>query len=588
MSVPAFEMSPVEQKRLQASLKTATGTFNQAVAVSQDALNDGLYYLFDKFEELKKMEVNSKKFGSINASMSYSEISLPVKSSNYRTVVFYCIFESGQLIVTDDMGRPKPPIKMDKWRFAFDVDFTTLQVPPQTQEHEEVKKKLKQLGDYSIKRLFLDFKTHKIRNFKKDLSSFEGHVWNNEDLQSFLSLMSFWGDPDKGVMKDPQKSTLGYYLTTPKPETVNPPAPTFPPTAMKHQHYKYIAPGKDVPDEGLKLGKNNMLLYLEMTQNQSFPKEDILEYSGNFVTPGMKGTTCISRDVFWDSYLIRNPPLSSPPGSLPPLLREFNRHTYAWLGGFHIWAKGYVAGVSWSFGFGHTGWEPPRTPEYFAWKRVSADKWEWKVSDDKSDSDKGTWPVKAEGKAKSYTYNELWFVPGQNVIHIKGVSKLWAEWEKSGWETVIEKGGSEVKFSVDISMDSVIEGGLKLNMNLPQTPKDIFKITQVMSPWGAAAQQDSSDDTEPEPERWETAEGDEDKIIPEAKAEEKKSINVKNIMEAANIAAGQLDFQSMTTNLQSALLNSARFVISGGRDFYHKNPVFNNNGDLLVEARYKS
>lgn len=104
MSVPAFEMSPVEQKRLQASLKTATGTFNQAVAVSQDALNDGLYYLFDKFEELKKMEVNSKKFGSINASMSYSEISLPVKSSNYRTVVFYCIFESGQLIVTDDMG----------------------------------------------------------------------------------------------------------------------------------------------------------------------------------------------------------------------------------------------------------------------------------------------------------------------------------------------------------------------------------------------------------------------------------------------------------------------------------------------------
>lgn len=113
-------------------------------------------------------------------------------------------------------------------------------------------------------------------------------------------------------MKDARKSTLGYFLTTSKPETVNSPAPTFPVSAMKYQNYQYIAPGKQTPEEGLKEGEHNMLLYLGMTQDQQFPREDILEYSGNSVIPQTEGTVCISRDVFWDWYLLRNPSLEGP------------------------------------------------------------------------------------------------------------------------------------------------------------------------------------------------------------------------------------------------------------------------------------
>lgn len=90
--------------RLQSSLQTATVTFDHLVAVSQEALNDGLYYLFDKYEEFRTMKVNKKKFGRINAVMSHSEVSLPVKSSNYRTLNFFCIFDNGELILTDDDG----------------------------------------------------------------------------------------------------------------------------------------------------------------------------------------------------------------------------------------------------------------------------------------------------------------------------------------------------------------------------------------------------------------------------------------------------------------------------------------------------
>jgi hypothetical protein len=283
--------------------------------------------------------------------------------------------------------------------------------------------------------------------------------------------MSFWGDPDKGVMKDHQKCTLGYCLTTTKPETVNPPAPTFPPTLLKHQHYKYIAQGKSSADEGLDEGKNNMLLYLEMTQNQPFPREDILEYSGNFITPGMKGSSCISRDLFWDSYLLRNSPLTTAGGggnadSPPPLLREFNRHAYAWLGDFHIWASHYTAGISWSYGFGHTDWEPSHDASFFAWKKVSPTEWEWSLTEEKLGSDKGVWPFHAYGNAScklnilwllllalvvntldcaclsqaraltglstAYTKNSLWFNPGENIVHIKGDSRLWVKWGYAG------------------------------------------------------------------------------------------------------------------------------------------------------------
>jgi hypothetical protein len=239
---------------------------------------------------------------------------------------------------------------------------------------------------------------HKIAYFQQDLSDFGKHKWDPEDLDKFLLLMSGWGNAQTGVMKDHQKSTLGYYLTTQKPETVNPLGPTFPPTALKHQHYKYIAPGSTEPEDGLEKGKNNMLLYLEMTQQRPFPSEDILEYSGNFVAAGMKGTACISREIFWDSYLLCSPPLDSPSG-IPPLLREFNRHLYAWQAGFHVWASGFEAGVQWSYGIGPQRKEEPHPPSYFSWARISPTEWEFNTHSQKHSSDTGAMGYWAEGDA---------------------------------------------------------------------------------------------------------------------------------------------------------------------------------------------
>lgn len=91
-------------KRLEATPRTPTGSFHQVVAVSQKTLNNGLHYLFDLYEDLQTMSVTSKDFGHVNAIFDKIEVSLPVKSTKYHTLNYYCIFESGQLVLIDDHG----------------------------------------------------------------------------------------------------------------------------------------------------------------------------------------------------------------------------------------------------------------------------------------------------------------------------------------------------------------------------------------------------------------------------------------------------------------------------------------------------
>lgn len=158
--------------------------------------------------------------------------------------------------------------------------------------------------------------------FSADNSDFKGYVLDEDQSLDLGVILAKWYTGTDSVMNDREKRTLAYGLETTKPQSVNQNAPTFPPTALRFQTYEYIAPGKQEPEEGIGKGDNNMLLYLQMTGRQDFPSQDILNYSGNYVSRGMHGTTCIAREIFWDSYLLRT--------SAPLLLQLFNVSTYAW------------------------------------------------------------------------------------------------------------------------------------------------------------------------------------------------------------------------------------------------------------------
>lgn len=169
---------------------------------------------------------------------------------------------------------------------------------------------------------------------------------------------------------DRQKRTLAYALHTEKPETVNEQAPTFPPTSLKLQTYPYIAPNETEPGEGLgPAGDNNMLLYLQMTDHRHFPDIRLLEYSGNYVSPGMNGTICIGRDIIWDSYLLRHYP------SL--LLSLFNAYTYAWVASASI---PDIIAERWVIALGDA--THASDPKFYSWNQSASDPltWTWAPS----------------------------------------------------------------------------------------------------------------------------------------------------------------------------------------------------------------
>ena len=113
-----------------------------------------------------------------------------------------------------------------------------------------------------------------------------------------------------------------------------------------------------------------------------------------------------------------------------------------------------------------------------------------------------------------------------------------------------------VNWNTEITLESVQEGGLKISLEMPEftVDSDPFAITADES-WGGSA-----DDLE--------------------KQYQGLKDNLQNRMENFPL----LDAQKA---LQEDLANSARFVIPGGGTFRYDKPIFNDNGDLMIEASYQ-
>lgn len=162
-------------------------------------------------------------------------------------------------------------------------------------------------------------------------------------------------------MTDRRYRTIGYGLHTTDPGSISDQS-TFPPTSLKFQTYEYIAPEKTEPNERTPDGDNNMLLYLQMTDNKPFLPGAILPYSGNFVSKGMDGTICIERGIFWDNYLLRT--------TVPELLHTFNHATYVWIKNANV---DDLKRPYWEMGIGNS--IHSANPDFFRWEPTGTMAW---------------------------------------------------------------------------------------------------------------------------------------------------------------------------------------------------------------------
>jgi hypothetical protein len=170
--------------------------------------------------------------------------------------------------------------------------------------------------------------------------------------------------------------SLGYTWTTQVPQQAYGNAPSFPPTDLIFQCYPYYAKGQTVPTEGLgPAGDNNMLLYLEMTDLRPPPKERSLNYSGNWSTPSIPGSMCISTQVFWNEYLLRD-------DTMGPLLTMMNKAT--WVEALKTSASyGLTCYFSWTQGINQ-----PHPDSFYDWvPKSDGTGWTWNQTTNQSDTD---------------------------------------------------------------------------------------------------------------------------------------------------------------------------------------------------------
>ncbi|KAF8243632.1 hypothetical protein K440DRAFT_561107, partial [Wilcoxina mikolae CBS 423.85] len=300
------------------------------------------------------------------------------------------------------------------------------------------------------------------------------------------------------------------------------------------------SPRETTPYEGLDdKGGNNVLLYLEMTDHKDFPQERLLSYSGNFVSPGMSGTMCIGQDIFWDSFLLRD--------SLPLLLRVLNESTYGWAKDAWIKYEGVASEWSYKIGVG-PGSGTDSEPDFYAWKPEEGNKlsWTWDKSSESKDESGADGSFGSDIRAWCDTNNKMSVTPGSNVINISGETVLRCKVNN------FNRAVASMKWNLDVALNSVHEGGLEISLNLPDNPVNSWVQPPYEDNW---------------PFNWH--EGEADKL---------KTYLVDGLNNAP--------FAQAEEQLQNALRSTARFVVPGGGTFFYKNPIFNDNGDLLIEIGY--
>lgn len=541
-------MSDESDKRLQAML----GGFSEITALTQRAINAAMVKMVTDRPEVAHVSCKTKRGDSLKGTIAEPLVSLKVTGPTRAGLEYTARFGSGTLHFNYD-----PPLDFNTkdWVIAFNVALDKIDLEPGSDEDKAVRVAIDQPGDFSLQSLFLTFNSGDITKLNDDRCDFKGVNLDDDDKYTLGSILAKWYI-EEGPMTERRNRTIGYNMLTSKPSSVNQQAPTFPPTSLKFQTYEYIGPGQTKPSEGIPAGDNNMLLYLQMTDNKPFPPTTILPYTGNFASSGMDGSMCIGRNIFWDNYLLRVSPATE-------LLHTLNHATYVWIKHADI---DRTQSPNWEIGVGDSSHSA--SPPFFHWIKQGIMSWAW--GQPRKDDEQY---YKHETQA-GYVYgrltvdcnvtNSMSTSAGSNVIRVTGKSDVKVDSScGSGspfapWATMY---GLHVWFSWDttITINAVGAGGLKIVIDLDE---DNFRVGN-------------------DPLYYR---GDDGAFGPKRSDVEKKQNGLADKLKSALKNSA---LQSMADELQKNLDNAARFVVPGLGVFKYKDPMFNNNGDLFISVEYQ-
>ncbi|KAK0657829.1 hypothetical protein B0T16DRAFT_69071 [Cercophora newfieldiana] len=386
----AFEKSLIEL--------TSPDPWNQIVVLSCKTINEGFSRLYDAAKakdpmstplchiDLKPRTITATMVANLKPSQVIANV-VEKAGDKVPMLYFQWNFESGTMSVPLEYEEEgTKDYDLQGWRVAFATKIVSEPVSTEDERYGEIKKRMGDpVGDFSISRLFLQ-----VQGFRSDQvgyyapgSYFGGINWDKEPAAphtAFNVLLDVWASK----MKKGWHDTVGFRLVTSKPETVQPHAPTFPPTSITYTTYPWIDP--TTPRDKDNGSSANALCYLIMTKNRApSTATPLLPYTGTWVTadklidPGRDAIMCISAPQFWGEWLL-------------PQMRALNLAAHVQPLEPTLEADGFNgASIQLDFEAGRCTAHPESSDAYFAFKpgKDGEDeegkwnsKWEWKSNDE--------------------------------------------------------------------------------------------------------------------------------------------------------------------------------------------------------------
>ncbi|QIX02071.1 hypothetical protein AMS68_007588 [Peltaster fructicola] len=543
--------------RLGLSLHARDGRkYDQVIALTQGNINESLQYYYDINSEALKFDVKVK--GAIRAQLQ-GEILAPtvelIDEDNNDKALYCLTFDRGSKYITfvqedpeDDNSRYVPQSQdASGWKLAFEVNFGLSKL---TSVPENIREQINKPGDYSVSQLIVIFGTADTLTFNWERSTIKlkGNDAIADARTAFKLFVDRWLTATKMRDEPAKHNVLGYAVTTPDPTAIELAAPSFPPTSVRLQTINH-RPNGDA-SQGSTGSDFNAFLFTEMCGNREMITSD-LPWSGDFFYESIGGTLLMSKSIFFDDYISK---------ALAPI---------------NIMGK--------------------RAANEMALRLIGDRLGPWAISDNESDADNNEFQVDGKNlrhswdRRRSHPWQESRILTMTAHFHTEVSTHVWMlnsnsfifrRWLK--FESTIEGN------VVDPIFQKYSAGTLRLSMTATCTADSIFTMSSVEATGKLDIDVENKApviDAQVQPNH--------DGPVPSA-------LSAVGLGDLLNIGADDVkskirgalestarDSAEVGNSLQEAVNNQGKFVFPGGGTFDMKDPLFTNDGDLIMGLVYR-
>ncbi|KAG9006972.1 hypothetical protein FRB93_008238 [Tulasnella sp. JGI-2019a] len=445
------------------------------------------------------------------------------------------------------------------WTVALDVNMA-LNEMNRNKIPENVQKRIKNLDDYSVYQLLVDFTNASMARYVDSESTIKLDKGERQWFDVFLNgyIEKLRGAPESNIL---------HLLPRIKHKDKFPDAPTLAPTELNFQSIPFVTDKKDSEGkEGVKEGAANMLVYLQMTASRPLPS-NFLPISANWVIPSADnkseaydGTMCLSKKIFMDEWLM-------------PKMTKFNDQS-TWVTTraewkapmntereFHL--EGHIgitqADKDNDARFKKTEWVydsttasetiitgiEPAIPAIPAGSRV------YKYSVNSMKQDKAfPWNVYLDSTTTNYLYVPEGLVDGKSAITITGEVRIHSYIHIYGAGNIgVQQSWITATWATQLILDGVDEGHFKIRFE-PATITSKVKVVK-------------------------------DSSFLYREFIDNQTAQVEGDMK-------KMDMSGVVTELAKLFSGDWTFIFAGGRDFFIDKACFNREGDLLCQVNYKA